>query len=371
MPGNDADQSNQVGRMALLGQLAAHLAHELNNVLMAVVGHAEVGRERIADSEATATLDKILKSAQQASKLTRNFLQFVSPPDDEASGDVAEAAENVLDLFSYRVSRENIDLEWNPGKPLPNVCMPTPSLELILANLLKNALDATRRAEKPRIRITAMPNGNYVTIRVWNAGPHISDEVQRRVTEPFFSTKQPCEGTGLGLALVNRLVAQSAGKLDISNVDTGGVQVRLHIPCASAPEKTQTQTQVPDEAQPERFRVLVVDDEQTVQEVFKLMMSDLSKARVETCGSGTEALEMLQKEQFDAVLLDLRMPDLCGEEVYDRLPDQLKQRVVFVTGDTMNTERTRFLSRTTQPALLKPVGHTELIDAVKKVMSKH
>jgi CheY-like chemotaxis protein/anti-sigma regulatory factor (Ser/Thr protein kinase) len=263
-------------------------------------------------------------------------------------------------------------VDWEALEALPPVALPTTSLELVFANVLKNALEATSKTENPEVRISAEKTNDVVEMEVWNSGPPLPQDVLDRMTESFFTTKESQEGTGLGLALVKRLVTQAGGEVSIENAEGGGISVVLSVPVSSDESDESSGDASEDmtsEADSEGLRVLVVDDEQAVRDVLKLMMNNMGEAEVETCGSGNEALSVLRQERFDAVLLDLRMPDLPGEAVFNRLSDQLKRRVVFVTGDTMNSARTRFLSGTTQPTLLKPVSFEELWEAVSSVTS--
>jgi CheY-like chemotaxis protein len=110
-------------------------------------------------------------------------------------------------------------------------------------------------------------------------------------------------------------------------------------------------------------RFLIIDDEPSVREVFKLMITELGGGSVHTCSSGHEALS-LHDTNFDAVLLDLRMTGLNGQETFKILPPELQRRVVFVTGDVLSQSARRFIESTIRPVLIKPVSYSRLCEVV-------
>ena len=373
MNSTDENQLHK-GQMALLGHLAAHLVHELNNVLGSVVGHAELARRRASDEDTCERLDKILESSSLASDLTHNFLEFIQPSDDKPKGDISDALDHVRDLLDYWISKHDTDVRLDVPEDLPRVAMDTRNLELVLANVLKNALEASTQVENPRLEIEAVSIEDSVYLQVWNNGPRIPEERLQDINEPFFTTKKGDEGHGLGLSLVWKLICQAGGEVSVRNAESEGVEANICLPIASPNEQKNVtidlhQNEEPVSPRPSsgKSKVLIVDDEGSARHVLQLMLGEMSYQEVETCASGSEALDRIQHESFDAVLLDLRMPDLTGEDVYQRLPRSLQQRVVFVTGDVLNTSRRQFLSNAAQPALLKPIRYDELSEAMAKV----
>jgi CheY-like chemotaxis protein len=238
-------------------------------------------------------------------------------------------------------------------------------------NLLKNALEAVEDQPGARIRITAQRQDSFVVLELWNPGPPLSDETRKHLFTPYFTTRSEQGGTGLGLWVTHRIVMQAGGKITAQNVESGGVVFRVWLPLASGSKQT---TQPPPEREQvaddvRQARVLVVDDERTVREVLRLMVREMGWANVETCASGEDALTRLGELEYEAILLDLRMPGVSGAEVYEKLPDSVRRRIIFVTGDTLNTTTTRFLESTRQPTLLKPIRTAELTRAVQEVVT--
>ncbi len=357
----------QVRRLASLGILLAEVSHEINNLMMGVLGYAELEKHR-QEGPASENLARIVQCAKTAGGLTRTVLNLARPPGAHSPGNLADALAAVLDMFRHRTHEIPILVEV--PATLPPVALHGGDLQLVLANLIKNAFDATSDAERPSIRISARVREDRVRLRIWNASAPIPEEVLSRALTRFATTKDPDQGTGLGLSISARLVTQAGGGLTIENARGGGVVVTVELPAAprqAAPEKPPAPVTVP-RLEPGR-RVLVVDDDPTAREVLSVMVEEMGAARVRACASGEEALEILRREPFDAVVLDLRMTGISGQAVYRALPDALKRRVVFVTGDTVEPSTRRFLEATPQPALYKPVDWKELARAVGRVLA--
>lgn len=146
--------------------------------------------------------------------------------------------------------------------------------------------------------------------------------------------------------------------------------------CVSDPHTEPSNPQQTPSLRPEvaaslrNRRVLVVDDNGPMRDVLKLMIREMAGGEVETCRSGQEALALLELHAFDAVLLDLRMPGLSGEETFRRMPEQHQRRVVFISGDSLSTDTGDFLATARQPALFKPLLFEQLVKAILSVGGK-
>ena len=354
--------------MAILGELTAEVIHEINNLMGGISGYAQIGLSRQKESDSADSFGKILECVKLASSLTKNLLSFKTPPVSGSPGDIEKAAAMVLDLFRFRTKPEaGIRIIWDPVRPLPNVALPTADLQLVLANLVENALDAVREFPPGLVRLTAEKTGNELTIGVWNSGPAIPEDDIEKVFAPFFTTKLDGSGTGLGLSVARRIIAQAGGEIAATNIESGGVLFSFALRLASP----EVQARSSDEAAPpprlDGRHVLVVDDEETARNVLKLMVSSMGGATVDAAASGHEALGLLQHKTFHAVLVDLIMPGLSGQQLYYSLPRPVQRRVVFVTGDTGSPATKDFLAATGQPALFKPVDLGELLRTLQNV----
>ena len=359
-----------LGRMALLGEMFAEAAHEINNIMGAAAAYVELELHQPGGTESSTRLKSVLDLTHLAGELAVNVLHFSSPVNADI-GRVAEAVDAVLGLFRYR-ERRGVRFVRRGRKKLPAVRMPTNHLQLALANIVRNALDAVDEARKPVIRIGTRSTGKEVTIEIWNSGRAIPADVLPHLFQRFYTTKPSGKGTGLGLAIAHRLVTEAGGQLTATNPPKGGVAFTLTLPTVHVRTTRDRHSDTPA-PQPtlSGHHVLVVDDDDSMRQVLRLLLRDMGHANVDVCASGQEALERLSHRKYDAVVLDLRMPGLSGQELYERMPAPVKKRVVFITGDTMRETTSGFLRLTRQPALIKPILSRDLFDAVSKVTAAH
>jgi CheY-like chemotaxis protein len=371
---NPADRGNDLylERMAILGEMFAEAAHEINNLLGAACAYLELeaderGQDTSRHVQVTAGL------ARLAADLTTNVLHFAGRVLEDA-GDVRECVMAAVGLFGYR-TRRGVEVETDVQDGLPGVTVSSGNLLLILINLVKNGLDALEGEPDRRLRVTARLVGTSVEIRVWNSGPPIPPKVLSRLFSKGVTTKHGTGGSGLGLSIARRLVMNAGGTIAGANLAGGGVTFTINLPVSA----TATSFQLADaQPAPEMHsasirgrRILVVDDDQCMREVLQLVLNQMGGGQVETCASGEEALRLLKIKSFDAVVLDLRMPGLSGQSTFERMPPRVKRRVVFITGDALRSSTRDFLSVSRQPALIKPVAHFQLVEAIQRVAGPH
>lgn len=353
-------------RMALLGEMFAEAAHEINNLMGAACAYAELELSRADLEESRSHVPMILDLTRLAGELAMNVLHF-STPVAGGVGDVEEAVKAVLGLYAYRC-RKGMRMATDFARPLPPVALPAGHLLLALANLVRNALDALEGATDPCISIAAEKRGGSVAVRVWNSGPPIAPEVLRKLFGRNVTTKRAREGTGLGLSIAHRLVTEAGGTLIGTNAPEGGVAFVVTLPAALLPAAPPA-PRAGNRVQPvlKGRRILVIDDDDSMRNVLQLVLSEMAGGEVRACASGEEALRRLDTEAFDAVVLDLRMPGLSGQDTFERMPASVRKRVVFITGDALRATTSSFLAMTRQPALVKPIAHSDLVEAIRRV----
>jgi CheY-like chemotaxis protein len=360
----------RVERMALLGELLAESVHEINNLLQPMMGFAQVEAPRVKDEAASRAFVQILAAATKASRMTRALLQFARGSDRKGSGRLQDCLRNVFDLFGHHIDASGrYRFVREVDKSVPAVAMASADLELVLANILKNATDALGNAREGEIRVTAAVREGRVAINVWDSGPQIPEAHMDRIFERFFTTKASDAGTGIGLYSCKRLVEAVGGSLTAMNEPDGGVTFAVELPVAAdtaAAAKPEQGVGIAEHLLKGR-RILVIDDDKSVLEVMEFVVEQVGGAKVTTCASARDALRILDEESFDAVVLDLRMPGMSGEQLFGSLSEEHRGRVIFVTGDTATASIRGFLSESGRPALFKPVGVDELLETVLAV----
>ena len=358
-------------RMEALGRLAGGVAHDINNVLQAVLGGARLILKRSQDQGVHRLAQLVSEAAERGGAVTRRLLAFARRDSLEAEAlAVQPLLEGVREVLAHTLGAAvQVRLRIAPG--VPAVLADRAQLETVLVNLAINARDAMMtpggqnggtleiggQAEiiDSRHPGTLSP-GRYVRLSVSDTGRGMDAETLRRATEPFFTTKEKGQGTGLGLAMAQGFCEQSGGALEIMSVVDQGTRVTLWLP--QAPSVTAVVQPVrPAEAE-RAFRLLLVDDEPEVLAVLAAGLRDRGHSVV-AAGGGLEALGALSADPaFDLLVTDLSMPGIDGLRLIE---DARRMRpglpAILVTGFVAEAEDALEQAAETGPmaVLRKPV----------------
>lgn len=358
----------RANRMSSLGVMAACIAHEVNNPLAYLAGNLSFLAQR---AEREAPIDdehrEAIKDAIDATDRVRAIvgeLKHYAREDTEAAGPVsvqrivAEATKLVRNELKHSAT-----VVVEAGEPRWVAGVESRLVQVVL-NLLLNASQAFDADETDgnRVWIRIEDDGENVVIRVADNGPGIPEALLHRVSRPFFTTKAPSQGTGLGLAVCEEIVVQSRGELRIGNRPEGGAEVSIHLPRVRAPIETP-KTPVPVEAVELRpSRILVIDDEPLVRRALVRLLREHEVVEAE---SGIEGLAQMEEgAPFDAILCDVMMPRLSGLDVYERMrtehPD-LTDRLVLMSGGAFDPRLQALLSTFAEvPLIDKPFDLVQL-----------
>lgn len=367
----------QSEKVATMGSLLAGVAHELNNPLAALSGHAQLLRDSTpsADASVHRRAGKICDATDRCVRIVRNFLALARqhPPERAlvAVNDVVAAA---VELLAYELRSEDVELVLELGEQLPVLSADQHQLHQVLVNLVVNAQQALRHAPGPRsiaVSTRATPDRNAVELVVADSGPGIPAEIQGKVFDAFFTTKPPGEGTGLGLSLCREIVEAHGGTITVDSAPGRGTRFVITLP-AAVYTKGVDQV-VDDEPSPagDARRILVVDDEVDVAGVIREALQ-CDAHTVTIAHNGAAALEILARAPFDLVISDTKMPVMDGEtfwvELHRRFP-ALEGRVIFLTGDAFSGAKREFLERTGAPYLVKPCDLGEVRRLVRRTLA--
>jgi PAS domain S-box-containing protein len=367
-------QIARADRLASLGTLAAGVAHEINNPLTFVSLGVELLRERASSLSAEqreavlATLDDIAAGTERIAKIVRELTTFSRVEPERAEPvDVVRALESAMRIVLHR-TRHVAEVEM-ACPPLPPVVAERSRLEQVFVNLLLNAAQAfeTHRPEN-LIRIESEVSEDAVAISVIDNGAGIAPDVIGRIFDPFFSTKPPGEGTGLGLALCHSILTRVGGQISATSTP-GRTCLRVVIPRATDAHPADAPAP-PVEAPREQRRVLIIDDDPGVAKSMRLALS--GKHQVTLAESAEGALELLASgADFDAIVCDLAMPRMNGAELLERLQRERPEaaaRFIFVTGGAITARMRAFVSSWRGPYLEKPFSARELERAIDTVL---
>ena len=356
-------------RMASLGTLAAGVAHEINNPLMAVLGNLEMA---VQDLEALATrlgpsvdlgelpeeLDDARAAADRVRTIVRDLKLF-------SRSDQAEVRDKV-DL--ERVLESSIRMVWNEIRhraqlvrdftPIAPVFANEARLGQVFLNLVVNAAQAIPegRANRNMIRVsTRMGPDGRVIVEVTDTGQGMPPEVLSKLFTPFFTTKPVGVGTGLGLAICHQLVRAAGGEIQVESTVGKGTTFRVSLPAyaGEAPAPLERRPEVSRTMR--RGRILVIDDETIVTTTIRRALAD---HEVHGLSDAREALGRIESgERFDLILCDLMMPVTTGMEFYEqvlRIAPELARSIVFVTGGAFTAQARAFLDEVPNDRLEKP-----------------
>jgi CheY-like chemotaxis protein/anti-sigma regulatory factor (Ser/Thr protein kinase) len=250
---------------------------------------------------------------------------------------------------------------------LPSVWGTEGELRLVVQNLLVNAVQALTEPDRARrVAFRTTTSDGTVSLHVSDSGVGIPPEYQERIFDPFWTTRQPGEGAGLGLSLVHRIVTEHGGEIEVDSQPGMGATFRLRLPRAPS-EAARPSEPAERTAPPASLRVLVVDDEAASRRVIARLLTRRGHHGDEA-SDGEAALRMLQGTEYDVIISDLRMPGLGGEVLLQRLRERgggREPRLVFVTGDVSDSRSVRTLEAAGLPVLLKPVGVEALARAIE------
>jgi PAS domain S-box-containing protein len=329
-------QLRQSQKMDAIGQLTGGIAHDFNNLVLAVLGNAEFALEELRpeQTEARMYLEEIETAGKRAASLTRQLLTFSRRmPLSVRAVDLNALVENLLKMLR-RLIPEDIELDWRPGAGSLQIAADSGQIEQVLVNLCVNARDAMQAGGRLLIETRLLPVGApaageapqrkapEVLLRVADTGQGMTAEVKERMFEPFFSTKGPNKGTGLGLATVYGIVERHRGRIDVTSKVGSGSTFDVYLP-TGAPPASETSASIPPQPRSEGRVgevVLLAEDEDLVRNVVVRML-ERAGHRVLAAANGQEAVALLREHRAEVsvAVLDVVMPELSGPETYQQL----------------------------------------------------
>jgi two-component system NtrC family sensor kinase len=304
----------------------------------------------------------IQEEAERASNIVKNLLGFARKQEHQRRPTplrpLLDATFVLLrnQLMAHRVEAR---IEIEPDLPAPDI--DPNQIQQVFVNLINNAAQAIASTGRPgRVLVRARRWLDGVAIDVIDDGPGMSEPVAAQVFEPFFTTKPEGEGTGLGLSISQGILREHGGRIMLFTEEGRGSSFTVQLPLASRPPAPPPE---PGTGAPtKRVRVLDVDDEPHILHYMRATLEAWGHTPV-VASNGREGLELTERETFDLVISDLRMPELGGREFYEELARRqpaMLDRLVFSTGDTVRGDTLAFLESIDRPYLHKPFSLAEL-----------
>jgi PAS domain S-box-containing protein len=365
----------QAEKMSAIGQLVGGMAHEINNPLASILVNMELLLTEAKDASQLETLTAIKTETDRAAQIVRNLLTYVRGQGSSRSlVDLRESIRGALALRRNQLLNQQIEVEVDLTDTPAIVSGNTVNLQQVLMNLLVNAEHAIRSSRgRGNVWVRLVVQDGQAVITVDDNGPGIPPELLSRVFDPFYTTKPEGEGTGLGLSVSAGIIADHHGRIAAAERPGGGARFVVELPLSqsatpSAPEEP-VRAPPPVVAPLSRGRLLLVDDEPDIRRSISKFLTRTGW-QVDLADSGEEGLRLLGEGEYQIVLCDLRMPGMSGHEFYRRLQASNSpaiSRLVFMTGDVLSPEASRFLQEAARPVLSKPFTLRDLTDTLAQV----
>ena len=342
-------QLRQAAKMEAIGRLAGGVAHDFNNILTGILGFSEMLEQALPpDHRAQSYAAEIRGGGERAADLTRQLLAFarkqVIEPRVFRPNEVLARSENLL----RRLMGDAIELRFEPGADLWNLRADPSQLDQILVNLAVNGRDAMPGGgrltfetanvvlEGERHVMDDQPvSGEFVLIAVSDDGDGMDAATRERIFEPFFSTKGPGEGTGLGLATVYGIVSQNGGVITVYSEPGHGTTFKVYLPAVrEAPEATPEPTATAIGPGPET--ILLVEDDEHIRRLAREVLTAKGYTVLEAQDAAeAELLARRYSGTIHLLLSDVVMPGIDGSELFDRLlVTRPALRALFMSGYT-------------------------------------
>jgi PAS domain S-box-containing protein len=370
-------------RMEAVGTLAGGIAHDFNNALTGIFGFTEIALAKAGGNEdVVASLNEVRRCADRAALLTRQLLaysrrQVINPVNLDLNAVITDLMKLVAKIVGAQVRIRTV-----LGKGLPTVFADVGQVEQVLMNLVINSRDAMPAGgdllietgvmdagEEYVARHPFMKAGRYVVLSVADTGVGMDEKTMERVFDPFFSTKGPDKGTGLGLAMVYGIVKQHKGYISLESELGKGTVFRIFLPPVDSPPDAAASSG-PAAIPRGKETVLVAEDDEAVRALVKTTLEELGYT-VLAAGGGAEAVALLEREPgaVSLALLDVVMPKMGGKEAYRamlRISPGLK--AVLMSGYADADAHESLAVPPQVPLLPKPFTPAELARKVREVL---
>jgi PAS domain S-box-containing protein len=361
-------------RLATVGEMAAGIAHEINNPLTGVIGFAQLLMKKDIPDDVRGDVHIIYEGAHRVASITSNLLTFARQyKGKRESTDINDIIKTTLAMRAYEMESSNIKVTTELDPDLPRTIADAGQLQQVFLNIILNAETEM---------ITAHGGGNLlvkteriddaIRVSIKDDGPGIARKNLEKIFDPFFTTRDVGKGAGLGLSVCHGIVTGHGGKIYAESKFGKGATFIVELPIVTKVKQLKLAEPAAELKRISGARILVVDDDTIVQQFLAEILSE-EEHEVEIIENGDDALERLKSEDYDVILLDVKLPGVSGIEIYKHLQKKAKplaRRVIFITGDVMGKETMAFLSRTRAPYITKPFDTEQLKKEIRLILSE-
>lgn len=377
-------QLRQAQKMEAVGRLAGGVAHDFNNMLNVIIGHASMAMEDVDPSHPIYEgLKEIRRAGERSAGLTRQLLAFARKQTISPRGlNLNRAVENMTRML-HRLIGEDIDLTWLPGQDLWQVKVDPGQIDQILANLCVNARDAIASVGKIIIETgnaafdaaycrdhPGFSPGEYVLLAVSDDGYGMAPETLDKIFEPFFTTKESGRGTGLGLATVYGVVKQNKGFINVYSEPGQGTAFKIYLPRYRSNPQTVAEAVDPPPTKSGNETILLVEDEISILNMTAQMLERLGYYVIKAKTPG-EAIRLSHEHAGEIHLLvtDVVMPEMNGRDLAKNILSAYPNlKRLFMSGYTANVIAHHGILDEGVNFIQKPFSREQLGEKIREVL---
>ena len=371
-------------RLDSIGALAAGIAHDLGNALAPILMTVQLLKSRVNDESSERYLDMIQRNVNRSVDLVKRVLGFVRGVEDERDTLKLRPLIYEIEKMLKGTLPKSIAIEISIEKDLWSAVGNATQIHQMIMNLCVNARDAMPEGGRLLIAVENVSlneteaqlvegtrPGSYVLIRVSDTGTGIPAHIMKEIFNPFFTTKEESEGTGLGLATVDTIVKDHQGFISITSEVGKGSEFKIYLPATEATNKESGERTKPPLPIGHGELVLVADDEAAVREITKEVLETYGYQAI-TASDGMEAVLLYSrhKDRIQVVLMDLLMPYLDGREIIRIIRSLDPEVKIIVTSGTANEDFADTVESFTDKFLLKPYSARNLLETIADLLAK-
>lgn len=373
-------------KLESIGTLAGGIAHDFNNILTAIIGYGHMALMAMPEDDPRQMYVKcMLDGTDRAAQLTKDLLLFSRKQVSERKPvDLNEVVER-MEKFLRKVIREDINYTTILNPDTLPVLADGHQLEQVLMNLVTNARDAMPDGGVVSVTTETFPineefisahgygrPGNYALLAVSDTGVGMTEEIRKRIFDPFYTTKEVGKGTGLGLSVVYGIIKQHDGFINVYSEPGTGTTFRIYLPLLNVKVMETSADRVEESPMRGTETILVAEDDTMVRNLAMAVLPEFGYTVIEaTDGEDAVRKFMENMETIDLLLFDIIMPKMNGKEAYHKIsrirPDI---KVIFASGYASETILQKGLLDHGIPLISKPVSPRQLVQMIRSVLDE-
>ncbi|RMF94058.1 MAG: PAS domain S-box protein [Candidatus Schekmanbacteria bacterium] len=337
----------QAEKLSSIGEMAAGVAHELNNPLTAIIGYSNLLMDKKVSNDVKRQLQIINQQSQRCQNIVSNLLMFSRKYSAKKEYvNLNDLIKSTIALTAYDMNSGGIIIEEEYAEGMPSAFVDGNKLQQVFVNLIQNARYAVEVADKKEKKISVKTafDEKFFTIEVADTGIGIEKDKIKKIFDPFFTTKEVGKGTGLGLSISYGIIKEHGGDIYVRSKPREGTKFIVKLPVLEGKPEESKKVESPDIDKDGitfgKKRVLVIDDEEVIRDILELYLTD-DGHDVDLTASARHALRMIKEKRYDLIFSDIRMPDLDGLSFLEQLryiDGSLADRVIFITGDSLSLD---------------------------------